>query len=77
MKWQIRPDGELQLSVLQAFELAVAPSQALAARIEFAEVQEQLRGERPPSSIQLVMSIEAAEALGLQLLEQARAAKAH
>lgn len=77
MKWQIRPDGELQLSVLQGFELAVAPSQALAARIEFAEVQEQLRSERPPSSIQLVMSIEAAEALGLQLLEQARAAKAH
>lgn len=76
MKSQIRPDGELQLNVLQGIELAVAQGQALAARVESVEVQEQLRGEPPPPSLQLVVTIEAAEALGQQLLEQVRDTRA-
>lgn len=75
MNWETRSDGELKLNVLQGFELAIAEGQAVAARVEYAEVQEQLRGERPPSALQLVMTIDAAEAIGLQLLEQARVAR--
>ena len=74
MKWDYRDDGDLQLVVLQGFEIAVAEGEALALRVEFAEVQEQLRGDMGASAKQLLMSPTMAEALGLMLLEQARAA---
>ena len=44
--------------------------------IEYAEVQEQLSGEMSLSAKQLVMTLDAAEALGRQLLEQAQMARA-
>ena len=56
-------------------EIAVAEGEALALRIEYAEVQEQLRGEMAPSAKQIVMTLDAAEALGRQLLEQAQMAR--
>ena len=55
-------------------EIAVADSKALAVRIEFAEVQEQLSGAMALSLTQLVMTPAMAEALGAMLLEQARMA---
>lgn len=55
--------------------MAVAEGEALALRVEFAEVQEQLRDEMAPSAKQLVMSLDVAEALGHQLVEQARMAR--
>ncbi len=76
MTWDRRDDGELQLVVLKGFEMAVAEGEALALRVEFAEVQEQLRDEMAPSAKQLVMSLDVAEALGHQLVEQARIARA-
>jgi hypothetical protein len=56
--------------------MAVAEGEALALRVEFAEVQEQLRGEMEPSVKQLVMSLDVAETLGRQLVEQAQMARA-
>lgn len=53
----------------------MADSEALAVRIEFAEVQEQMTGAMAPSSRQLVMTPAMAEALGAMLLEQARMSK--
>jgi hypothetical protein len=76
MTWDRRDDGELQLVVLKAFEMAVAEGEALALRVEFAEVQEQLRDQMAPSAKQLVMSLDVAETLGRQLVEQARMARA-
>ena len=76
MDWERREDGELKLVVLRDMEIAVAEGEALALRIEYAEVQEQLRGEMAPSAKQLVMTLDAAEALGRQLLEQAQMARA-
>lgn len=72
MEWDRREDGDLQLAIVRGFEIAVADSEALAVRIEFAEVQEQLSGTMAPSSKQLVMTPAMAEALGSMLLEQAR-----
>lgn len=51
-----REDGDLKLAIVRGFEIAVADSEALAVRIEFAEVQEQLSGAMPPSSKQFVMT---------------------
>nr|WP_315051017.1 hypothetical protein [uncultured Brevundimonas sp.] len=76
MDWERREDGELKLVVLRDVEIAVAEGEALALRIEYAEVQEQLSGEMPLSAKQLVMTLDAAEALGRQLLEQAQMARA-
>ena len=76
MEWERREDGELRLVVLRDLEIAVAEGEALALRIEYAEVQEQLRGEMAPSAKQIVMTLDAAEALGRQLLEQAQMARA-
>ena len=53
MEWDRREDGDLQLAIVRGFEIAVADSEALAVRIEFAEVQEQLSGAMPQSSKQL------------------------
>lgn len=75
MEWDRREDGDLQLAIVRGFEIAVAGSEALAVRIEYAEVQEQLSGAMAPSSKQLVMTPAMAEALGAMLLEQARMAK--
>ena len=75
MDWERREDGELKLVVLRDVEIAVAEGEALALRIEYAEVQEQLRGEVALSAKQLVMTLDAAEALGRQLLEQAQMAR--
>ena len=75
MDWERRDDGELKLVVLRDMEIAVAEGEALALRIEYAEVQEQLRGEMALSAKQLVMTLDAAEALGRQLLEQAQMAR--
>ena len=41
MDWERRDDGELKLVVLRDVEIAVAEGEALALRIEYAEVQEQ------------------------------------
>ena len=76
MDWERREDGELKLVVLRDVEIAVAEGEALALRVEYAEVQEQLSGEMALSSKQLVMTLEAAEALGRQLLEQVQMARA-
>ena len=62
--------------VLRDVEIAVAAGEALALRVVYAEVQEQLSGEMALSSKQLVMTLEAAEALGRQLLEQVQMARA-
>ena len=75
MEWERREDGELKLVVLRDMEIAVAEGEALALRIEYAEVQEQLRGEMAPSAKQIVMTLDAAEALGRQLIEQAQMAR--
>ena len=75
MDWERREDGELKLVVLRHVEIAVAEGEALALRIEYAEVQEQLRGEMALSAKQLVMTLNAAEALGQQLLGQAQRAR--
>lgn len=74
MEWDRREDGDLQLAIVRGFEIAVADSEALAVRIEFAEVQEQLSGAMAPSSKQLAMTPAMAEALGAMLLQQARMA---
>lgn len=50
MDWERREDGELKLVVLRDVEIAVAEGEALALRIEYAEVQEQLSGEMPLSA---------------------------
>lgn len=71
MEWERREDGELVLSVLQNFELATFTNEALAIRLEFADVQEQLRGEMALSHKQLIMTPKAAAALGKLLVEQA------
>lgn len=71
MDWERRQDGELVLSVLQNFELATFTNAALAVRLEFADVQEQLRGEMALSHKQLIMTPRAAAALGKLLIEQA------
>ena len=76
MDWERREDGELKLVVLRDVESAVAEGEALALRVEYAEVQEQLSGDMSLSAKQLVMTLDAAEALGRQLLEQARMARA-
>lgn len=76
MDWERRDDGELKLVVLRDVEIAVAAGEALALRVVYAEVQEQLSGEMALSSKQLVMTLEAAEALGRQLLEQVQMARA-
>ena len=76
MDWERRDDGELKLVVLRDVEIAVAEGEALALRVEYAEVQEQLSGEMALSAKQLVMTLDAAEALGRQLLEQAQMARA-
>ena len=70
MEWERREDGELFLSVLQNFELATFTNEALAIRLEFADVQEQLHGEMALSHKQLIMTPKAA-ALGKLLVEQA------
>jgi hypothetical protein len=75
MSWDRRADGGLRLEVLKAFEMAVAEGEALALRVEFAEVQEQLRDQMAQSAKQLVMSLDVAETLGRQLVEQARLAR--
>ena len=75
MEWERREDGELKLVVLRDMEIAVAEGEALALRIAYAEVQEQLRGELAPSAKQIVMTLDAAEELGRQLLEQAQMAR--
>ncbi|MBJ7509716.1 hypothetical protein [Brevundimonas sp.] len=71
MEWERRQDGELVLSILQNFELATFTNEALAVRLEFADVQEQLRGEMALSNKQLIMTPKAAAALGKLLVEQA------
>lgn len=71
MDWERREDGELVLSVLQNFELATFTNEALAVRLEFADVQEQLRGEMALSHKQLIMTPKAAATLGKLLVEQA------
>lgn len=71
MEWERREDGKLVLSVLQNFELATFTNEALAIRLEFADVQEQLRGEMALSHKQLIMTPKAAAALGKLLVEQA------
>ena len=71
MEWKRRQDGELVLSVLQNFELATFTNEALAIRLEFADVQEQLRGEMALSHKQLIMTPKAAAVLGKLLMEQA------
>lgn len=76
MDWERRDDGELKLVVLRDVEIAVAEGEALALRVEYAEVQEQLSGDMPLSAKQLVMTLGAAEALGRQLLEQVQMARA-
>lgn len=76
MDWERRDNGELTLVVLRGVEIAVAEGEALALRLEYAEVQEQLSGEMDLSAKQLVMTLDAAEALGRQLLEQAQMARA-
>ena len=46
MIWDRRRDGGHQLAIVRGFEISVAHNQALAVRIECAEVQEQLSGLR-------------------------------
>ncbi|RYG87042.1 MAG: hypothetical protein EON59_08515 [Alphaproteobacteria bacterium] len=72
MKWDTGEDGDPTLAVLMGYEFFVSDENAIAIRLEFAEVQEQLRGEAAPSAKQLVMKPEAAEALGQRLIEAAR-----
>ncbi|RZJ42342.1 MAG: hypothetical protein EON87_14835 [Brevundimonas sp.] len=72
MKWDTREDGDPTLAVLMGYELFVSEEAAIALRVEFAEVQEQLKGAAAPSAKQLVMNPEAAEALGQRLIEAAR-----
>jgi hypothetical protein len=72
MIWDTRDDGDPTLAVLLGYELFVSAENAIAIRLEFAEVQEQLTGGVPPSAKQLVMKPEAAEALGRRLIEAAR-----
>lgn len=76
MDWERRADGELVLSVLQNFELATFTNEALAVRLEFADVQEQLRGDMALSHKQLILTPRAAAALGKLLTEQAALAGA-
>ncbi|KQS52589.1 hypothetical protein ASG17_15075 [Brevundimonas sp. Leaf363] len=72
MKWDTREDGDPTLAVLLGYELFVSDENAIAIRLEYAEVQEQLKGEAAPSAKQLIMKPEAAEALGQRLIEAAR-----
>lgn len=55
-------------SDVQNFELATFANKALAVRLEFADVQEQLRGEMALSHKQLIMTPKAAAALGRLLV---------
>lgn len=75
MDWERRDDGELKLVVLRDAEIAVSEGEALALRIEYSEVLEQLSGKMASSAKQVVMTLDAAEALGRQLLEQAQMAR--
>jgi len=75
LDWDRRANGDLTLTTLLGFEMAVAEGEALAVRVEFAEVQEQLRGEMSPSAKQIVMSLDTAEALGRQLIALAQVSR--
>ena len=75
MKWDTRDDGNPVLAVLTGYELNISAEDAVAVRLEFAEVQEQLEGETPPSVKQLVMNADAAEALGKWLIDAAELAR--
>lgn len=75
MTWQRRADGELKLSVLMGFELASAGGDAVAVRLDHAETQDQLNQHAPPTSAQLVMKPDAAEALGMELIAAAQRAR--
>ena len=73
--WGRKPDGDLNLAVLRYTELAVAADQAVAVRMEYAEVQEQMTGSVPLTVLQLVMSPEDAEALAAEILQAALLAR--
>ena len=71
-----RDDGELKLHVLIGYEMAAGEGGEVALRLEFAKVQEQLTGHAPPAAEQLVMTADAAEAMGMQLVAVAAGARA-
>jgi hypothetical protein len=48
MEWDRREDGDLQLAIVRGFEIAVADSEALAVRIEFAESRSSWQARCPP-----------------------------
>jgi len=75
MEWERRSDGDLKMAILRNAEMAVAPDQAVAMRLEYAEVQEQMTGAVPLTWIQLVMSPEDAEALAAEILQAALLAR--
>ena len=72
--WERKPDGDLKLSVLVAYDMAAGEGEAVALRIQHAVVQEQLDGDMIPHHVQLVMSAEAAAELGKDLTAAALAA---
>ena len=73
--WDRRQDGELNLTVLMSFELAVGEGQEVAVRIEHATTQEELFEQAPPKAVQLVMDADAADALAADLILAANRAR--
>ncbi|GEM_PF-3883539 len=64
--WDVRPNGDLEVSVLRSLETAVDPSGVIAIRIEHQ------RSAGVTEAVQIVMSPEDADMIGRELAEVAR-----
>lgn len=70
MTWRIRPNGDLDLSVLRSLETALSPDGIIALRLEHERVRGELEAE------QFALSPDDAEAWGRELIQVAQLARA-